>query len=336
MSEPSTDNGSAPTVYLFFGDDDFAMAEAVHSLTSKFDDPSGADMNTERFDATDLAWSKFVEVSTSMPFLAERRLIIVDNASKLVSRAEDRERALALFSSLPPTTRLVLLDSVELRGRDPIAQYKKRSHLYTWAQEHPKSSYSQPFVKPTGPAFVHWVIQRVKGFEGDISNQAAQRLAEAVAEDLYLADQEIQKLLAYVDYRRPIESADVERLTPLYRQSDVFAMVDAVGARDATQALAHLHELLQSEDPRYAFAMIARQFRLLLQAKEALIAGKDPKSALSLHPYVAGKVARQARNFKLAQLETTLHQLYQLDLNSKTGRAELNTALDQLIVRLAS
>ena len=324
-----------PTVYLFYGDDEFAIREAVDSLVSKFDDPTSADLNTERFDASNLSWSSLAEVAASAPFLADRRLLIVENASQLVRRAEERERALAIFEGLPPTTRLVLLDPIELRGRDSIANYKKRSHLYKWVVDHPEDSFSQPFIQPTGAAFVRWIVQRVNQAGGEISNLAAQRLAEAVAEDLYLADQEIHKLLAYVNYERSIEAAEVELLTPLYRQSDVFAMVDALGARDARQALAHLHQLLHSEDPRYAFAMIARQFRLLLQAQEAISAGKDPKSALSIHPYVAGKVAQQARNFKLAHLEATLHQLYTLDLNSKLGRADLSTALDQLIIQLA-
>jgi DNA polymerase-3 subunit delta len=81
--------------------------------------------------------------------------------------------------------------------------------------------------------------------------------------------------------------------------------------------------------------MIARQFRLLLQASQALSNGDDPSSALSIHPFVAGKVAKQARNFRLPQLESVVHQLYELDVNSKTGRADLATALDQLIIQLA-
>lgn len=311
------------------------MAEAVASLKQKFADPTSADMNTDRFDGSDQPWGRLQEVTASAPFLADRRLVIVDNADKLVSRKENRERALELFNNLPPTTRLILLDIFELRGRNALKQYRQRSALFSWINEHKGHSFEQAFIRPTGAAFVTWLRQRAESMAGTIEPAAAQMLADSVADDLYLGNQEISKLLTYVDRSRPVSVDDVAELTPLYRQSDVFAMVDAVGARDSRLAMARLHQLLQDDDPRYAFAMIARQFRLLLQASEAIAAGKDPKDELSIHPYVAGKVANQARNFELSQLEAIHHQLYQLDLNWKTGRADLATALDQLIIQLA-
>lgn len=311
------------------------MAEAVQSLKDKFTDRSIADMNVNRLDGSKQPWSKLAEICASAPFLADRRLVVVDHAGKLVSRKDDRARAQAIFENLPATTGLVLLDEIDLSRRDSMKKYRDRSALYQWAVNHQETSFAQDFIRPSGAAFVRWVAERAEAEGGSIASRAAQTLAQAVADDPYLAHQEIQKLLAYVDYARPIEAADVELLTPLYRQSDVFAMVDAVGARNAKLALHHLHQLLSGEDPRYAFVMIARQFRLLLQASQALSNGDDPSSALSIHPFVAGKVAKQARNFRLPQLESVVHQLYELDVNSKTGRADLATALDQLIIQLA-
>ncbi|MFP3854791.1 MAG: DNA polymerase III subunit delta [Anaerolineales bacterium] len=335
MSEQVTDKRTPPNLYLFYGDNTFAFTEAVRSLKSQFADSDSADLNTDHFEAGSDSLGRIEEVAASAPFLADRRLIIVDQADRLVSRQEERDRALSLFDRLPPTTRLVLLDRVELRGRDALAKYRQRSPLYQWAEANSSRSYHRAFVRPTGGAFVNWIQQRAKTLDGAIQPSAAQLLAEAVAEDLHLADQELRKLLTYVDFAREVEPDDVEKLTPLYRQSDVFAMVDAVGARDARQAMAHLQRLLQDDDPRYAFAMIARQFRLLLQASEAIANGKDPRQALSLHPYVAGKITQQARNFNLPQLEAIHQQLYELDLKSKIGQADLTTALDQLIIQLA-
>jgi DNA polymerase III delta subunit len=81
--------------------------------------------------------------------------------------------------------------------------------------------------------------------------------------------------------------------------------------------------------------MIIRQFRLLLQAREALDAGQRPEQTMSVHAFVAGKAATQARNFRLPQLEAVYHQLLDLDIASKTGRADLLTGIHQLIVQLA-
>lgn len=313
------------------------MAEAVADLRGRFSDSAAAELNTERFDGRQLELGRLEEVCLSAPFLAARRLVIVENADQLTRRKEQRERLLELLDQVPPSTALVLMVPVDLQRKGDLSRFQSRSALLSWAEvsAHQDSAYVQACVRRTGGAFVQWVKQRAQRHDGDIEPAAAQLLAETVADGPRLADQELRKLLDYVDRSRAVSRADVERLTPLYGQSDVFAMVDAVGHRDARAALTHLHELLRDEDPRYAFAMIVRQFRLLLQAREALDAGLDPVEAMDEHPFVARKARDQARNFSLADLERVYHQLYVLDLDSKTGNALLTPALDELIVQLA-
>lgn len=333
MSSPTADR--KPSVYLFYGDHDFAIEATLDSLKAQFPDPASADLNIERFNGGQLVLGRLIEVATSAPFLADRRLVIVDEAGQLTRRQEQREELYDLLERVPPTTALVLIDLVDLSRSRALGRYKKRSHLYRWATEHAEIAYQQLFARPYGSAFVKWLLQRCGELGGELSPPAAQLLAEFVADDPFLADQELRKLLDYVDRERPVESEDVRRLTPLYGQSDVFAMVDAVGERNGSQALAHLHRLLAHEDPRYAFAMIVRQFRLLLLARESLDLDLDPERTMSVPNFVARKVAAQARSFRLHQLESLHHELLRLDLDSKLGRADLVTAMDQLILRLA-
>lgn len=311
------------------------MAEAVAALRSRFSESAAAELNTERFDGRHLNLARLEEVCLSAPFLAERRLVIVENTDQLTRYKNQRERLMALLDQLPASTALVLLTPLELRRKSDLSRFQSRSPLLTWAEDAGDAAYVKACVRRTGRAFVQWVLERAQRYGGEIEPTGAQLLAETVADEPRLADQEIRKLLDYVDRSRPVSRADVERLTPLYGQSDVFAMVDAVGNRDARSALTHLHELLRDEDPRYAFAMIVRQFRLLIQAREALDAGLDPVKAMDEHQFVARKAKDQARNFTLPDLERVYHDLYTLDLDSKTGNAFLTPALDELIMRLA-
>lgn len=336
MSSPTADR-EAPSVYIFYGDDDLAMQEAVADLRGRFAASSAAQLNTERFDGRQLELARLEEVCLSAPFLAERRLVIVENSDQLTRHKTPRQHLLDLLDRLPPSTALVLLVRLDLERKSDLSNFRKRSELLSWAQD--RSAQPAPYVRacvrPSGGDFVRWIVARAERYGGAIEPGAAQLLAETVADEPRLADQELRKLLDFVDRARPVSRRDVERLTPLYGQSDIFAMVDAVGARDARAALAHLHELLRHDEPRYAFVMIVRQFRLLIQAREVLDAGLDPVTEMDVHPFVARKVAAQARNFSLQHLERVYHQLYSLDLDSKTGRALLVPALDELIVRLA-
>jgi len=119
----------------------------------------------------------------------------------------------------------------------------------------------------------------------------------------------------------------------------MFDMVDALAEGRAKTALALLYRLLeQQEDPFSILGMVNRQFRLLLMAKDHLDRGGSPKeigTALSVHPFVGEKLAKQSRGFNSAQLERIYRALQDYDVKIKTGQMEARLALDLLFAGLA-
>jgi DNA polymerase-3 subunit delta len=197
-------------------------------------------------------------------------------------------------------------------------------------------SYTRECVIPQGAGFAQWIHTRCDDLGGDINSDAAQLLAEWVAEDPFQADQELRKLIAYVDGARSIDVSDVKQLTPFQSQSNIFALVDAIGERKGSQAQRLLSRLLQDEDPGYAFAMVVRQFRLLLITREALDSGQPISNALSLPSFVIRKLEAQARSFSDPELKQIYSRLLDIDVGSKTGRLDLEVGLDTLIASVAT
>lgn len=325
--------GQLPTVYLFYGDDTFLMAETIQLLRDKLADPAG--FNQQQFSGARLDLEALRGACQALPFLGSRRLIVITEAERLPLHPEWRERFHDLLESLPQSCALVLQEEQDLSTQKAEASYRRNSPNYAWASAHPERCYLRSFARPRGPRFASWLMQRCDALGGSILPDAASLLAESVAEDLFVGDQELRKLLDYVDRRRPIEIRDVERLTPFAGQPDIFAMVDAVGHKDGARSLDLIHRLLQSHEPTYVFAMLARQFRLLLQAREALDRREDPQQVLQVHPFVARKVSEQSANFRLAELEQAYHRLLSIDLAHKRGEADLEVALESYLAELA-
>ncbi len=315
-----------PTVYLLYGDDELAMADFIARLRDKLGDSSTADLNTVRFAAESVDLGALAAACGSAPFLAPRRLVILDRPAALLGSETVRQRLFNLLDSLPPTTALALVQPGDLKPTSP---------LRAWAEAHAVTALCRAFDSPRDKAFLDWLRQRAQSLGGSIEPQAAHLLAELVSEDPRLAALELAKLLDYVDRRRPIAAEDVEALTPFRGQGDVFAMVDAIGNRNGREALQRLHRLLEAEDPHPVFGMIVRQFRLILQARECLERGADPRQVLGVHPFVAEKVGAQARNFSLEALEGIYHQLLDIDLASKSSATPLDSALDTLVASLS-
>ena len=119
-----------PVIYLLHGDDDYAIAQFISSMERKLGDPATAQMNTSRVEKGQLALDDLAAVVQTMPFLAERRLVVVYDPLGNLSSAPMRERFKQLLSSVPPTTALVLAIS------NPLQSYqdKKKKKLH-WLQK---------------------------------------------------------------------------------------------------------------------------------------------------------------------------------------------------------
>lgn len=324
--------------YIFHGDDEFTRSEAVAGLKAKLGDPTVADVNTTVLDGRSLTLSELIHACDAIPFMGDRRLVIVENLlQRFDPRKGGRSEAdqqlvnalLKYLPQLPETTRLVFVESRSLHGNNPILSQAQRDG----------KSFVREFELLRHGAVSRWITRRVEEKGGKIESGAVMLLTAYGGEDLRLLDQEIEKLLIYAG-DRAITEADVRRLVPAAAESDIFAMVDALGRRDRRQAATRLHELLEAgESPIYLLYMIARQFRILTQVKELAGQGLQPggiQSRLGLHPFVVQKALAQARNFSLSQLNAIYGKILDTDEAIKTGQLDAELALDLLVAELAN
>jgi len=123
------------------------------------------------------------------------------------------------------------------------------------------------------------------------------------------------------------------------RQHSVFELVDAIGGRQHSRALALLEELLaQKEEPLRLNALLARHFRQLLRARIMLHGNVDERgmaAALGVPPFVAKKLSGQSRGFRGAQLEAALARLARTDLELKSSRRPGELVLEAAVMDLS-
>ena len=327
-----------PTVYLLDGDDEFAQAELIAGLASKLGDPTSAEMNTTRLDGASTSIEQIESAAFAMPFLAPRRMVIVSRPAARLNTKPLRERFLKLLGNLPPTTALVLLEPGSLtKERD--RREGKTHWLEQWAVDAAPRAFYRHCPLPTGEAMARWILARAKTLGGAFTPQAAAVMAGLVGDDPRLADQEVHKLLAYVNFTRPVEPDDVQALTPLSAGVGDFALLNALRAHDQRQAQSLLHRMLDEEDPIPLFHTIVTQFRDLLLAREITEARgtvEDVARQLRMHKYRAGLAVEHARRYSLPQLEAIYHRLLDLDTAIKTGQMAGDLALELLVVELTN
>lgn len=329
---------SAPQFYIFHGDDSISRDEALARMKAALGDDG--DLNRSEFDGATTPVPEVLAAVKSMPFLADKRLVI---ARGLISHITRRgagqagktatDRLIAELPNLPDHARLVLVEDGQLSEKNRLLK----------AAQKLDNGYIHTFAKPQNLS--RWISERAKSeYAAEITPGAAAAIASVVSDDLLRADNELCKLASYVNGQRPISEEDVAALTPYVPEANVFEMVDALANGNGARALELIQQSLHDDpkDPGFRlFALIVRQFRLLLMTRDHIAQGGGSQApaiakALGVHPFVAGKLPRQARRFRIEQLDFILKRLQQYDQDMKTGRIQPRLALDLLVASLAS
>jgi DNA polymerase-3 subunit delta len=323
-------------IHILHGEDEFSIAEVIQQRFAALGDPTMADMNTTRLDGRANTLDDLATAVSALPFLTPYRLVIFIHPLERLKSSAQQKRLLEILSRLPPTTLLILaLDRTLTEERD---RKRKQIHwLERWGEENADRVVMRLFPVPTGVELARWIQARARVHQGQFTLQAANLLAQQIGPELRVLDHEIQKLLAYVNYTRPVEGDDVQHLTPKTARVGDFALVDALRDRNSRQALQVLRRLLEEEEPLFLFHRVVGQFRILIQAREVLERGgnkDDLARELRIHPYAAQISIEHARRFAMADLELIYHRLLEIDVAMKTGVMPGELALDVLVTEL--
>jgi DNA polymerase-3 subunit delta len=343
-------------VVLLYGNDEFAMRRRAAELSAIFDDPSSADMNTSMLDGASMSDNDLNNAVNAAPFLAEHRLVLLANPSARYAapkstdkaadkaqakaqaerRAEARKKFLEFISKISPATKLVITENVEMRSAAE-REAAERHWLVKWFKKEKLGL--ERFALPLPKDMAGWISRHVRDQKAHIEPAAAQKLAELTGADTRQAAQEVEKLLTYVNWSRPITLEDVEAVSSFTAEPDIFAMVDALATGDGKKAQGQLRRLLEHQDAFMTWGMVIRQFRLVLLAREVIDGGGgegEVVRVLGVHPFVAEKVFKQAKGFTLPELEKIYHKLLEIDEAAKTGRMPLDLGMDLLVAELAA
>ena len=323
-----------PVVIILHGDDIVRINEEIAKLKARVGDASTAELNISVLDGRNASVEQLETASRSMPFLAERRLTVLNHPLSMMVNESNRERTLALLEGLPDVSAVVLAEHKPLQNPKE-KRYGTQHWLQKWSARMGGRSYIREY---SIPQLSVWIMGQARRMGGEFEGPAAKKLEDLVGDDVRLAEQEVTKLLTFVNYQRPVTKADVEELTALVPEGGIFDFVDALGERDRKKAASEFHRLLADSDVQSIFGMIVRQFRLLVQAREIVDQqGGEGEVAkkLSVHPFVSRKLTWQARHFSQAQLEAIFHRLLEIDSELKTGKMSIDLSIDLLIAEIS-
>ncbi len=331
-------------IYVVYGEDDFSKREFLAELRHEIGSPELWEANTTVITGTGLSLWHLQEVCSAVPFLAERRLIVVeglleqfdaaraggrDGRSSVAKRAlEEWQQAPPTLAQIPPTTTLVFLEG-GLRRDNAV--------MREWASVAERREFSVP----GGEGLQTWIRQRIASRGATATPQAVRRLMDLVGGNLWVLSNEIEKLVLYAGVESPIDDEAVGLLVAYARETSVFRVVDAILEGRTPVAMRFMVSMRQSgADVSYVLTMLARQLRFILLAQELQVQ-RVPRSELEHRLGIAAEFAvrqveEQARRHSYEQVAAMYRRLLETDLAIKRGELDEDLALETLVAELCA
>lgn len=314
--------GNFSQIYLLYGEEAYLRRQYRDRLREAIigDDS----MNGHYYEGKNISIGEVIDQAETLPFFAEKRLIVVENSGFFKGGGE----ALADYLKEPaPSAYFVFVET----------EVDKRSRLYKAVSS--KGS-AVEFGAQDENTLKRWVLGMVKKENKKISEGALEFFLEKTGTDMENIRREVEKLFCYCLEKEVITEADVDAICTRRLSNHIFDMVGAIAEKRQKKALELYYELLaQKEPPMRIMFLIARQFNLLLQVKELGgkgYSGKTIGEKVGLPGFVAGKYVAQASRFRKEELREALERCVEMEEAVKTGRMNETMGVEMLIVRYSS
>lgn len=299
------------------GSNALGIHNAFQQIRSAFVAAHG-DLSLERYDAGDITLVRLNEATQAMPFLVDKRMVIIDSPS---SNKELAENIKQLLKGIPETTDLVFIEP----------KFDKRSLLYKTLQ---KQTDFQEFNELNDAQLATWLVGYAKQQHGVLGASEARMLIARVGNSQLRLKNELDKLLAF----SPTVTREViEILTAASSQSTTFDLLDAaLGGKTHLALELYQDQRRQRVEPQAILALIAWQLHVLATVKAAGSRALEQIARdTKINPYVLRKTSGLARGLTMTSIKELVSTAFLLDRRLKRETIDADEAMQNLLVSIA-
>ncbi len=309
------------SIYVIAGQDIHLRDQALRQLREKL---LGKDegLGEIRCEGKSVELVTVLDELRTAPFLAERKVVIIDDADKFVT--DNRERLEEYFNAPSPTGVLVLI----------VDTWRKATRLDKQLAKIGELILAEPMK---GRELVSWVVSRALQLGKTLPVVAASELVETVGEDTGRLANELEKLALFVGDRRQISSEDIVALSGHTATENVFLITDLMAEGKTAEVTKVLNSILESDrSAEYSMVgVLTFSIRRLLKARSMLDSGMkqgEVLSACKIYPGIAERFIAQVRRFSAERLRSMIDELAKLDYANKTGLGQPRMNLEKFIL----
>lgn len=308
--------GEFKRFYLLYGSEEY-LKKLYRDKLKKAILQGEDDMNYSYFEGNGIDPRKVAEIAQTLPFFAEKRLIIMEDTGLFKNQNELSD----LLKTTPDSTVIIFVET----------EVDKRSKLFKLVRDQGTVSEMNGLDEQNLKLFVISLLESKKITEANLLY-----LLDKTGSDMINITNEVEKLINYTGDRNVITAEDIDAVVTTQITGKIFQMIDAIASKQSNKALSLYYDLLSvREKPMSILYLIMRHFNILMQAKNLHALGYSSSSIsekVGVPPFAVNKYLGQGRNFTMKRLKEALEFGTDIEEQIKTGRMVEKIGIELFIV----
>ena len=310
-------------IYVLFGTQEYLINKKIEELTT-----NSSQYEIEKYDLENTSIKEIIDSADTISLFSTNKTIIVYNSyiftsAKKNSNEKELEILEKYINNPNENVKIIFVVSNEkLDSRKKIVTLiKKQGNILEFNENKNTEKIIEEMIKPY-----------------KITNKQINMLINHVGDNLYILENEINKLKIYKNNDLEITNDDIIQVTTKSINTDIFNLIDNIINKNIDDALTSYYELIKiGEEPIKILVLLSNQFRLMYQVKELSKKGYriyDIMDLLDQKQYPIQKAIQKGYNYDSKILLDYLNKLAELDINIKTGKIDKNTGLELFIINI--
>lgn len=298
------------------GQNSFILHQTLRHQVSEFVEEY-TDMGLERIDGEEAEYDRLRESLQSLPFLANKKLVVLRSPGANKQFAENAEQLLA---ELPETTEVII---VEPKLDKRLGYYKLLKKVTDFKE----------FNELDGFGLARWLVEQAKLKGGELGMNDANLLVGRVGINQQLLSNELTKLLQYDPI---ITKKTILLLSDQTPASTIFDLLDAALSGKTKRAVELYEEQRQQKvEPIQIIALLAWQLHAIAVIKTASgLDANEIASEAKINPFVVRKSMAIANRLTMVELKQIIRSVHELDIRLKSESIDPDEALLNLLTQI--
>lgn len=315
-------------IYLFTGTSEVFIKNRIKRILQSYQKQQIACI---KYDMENTNLSTVINDAITFPLLEDLKVIILKNPTFLTKSKEDTTSDVKEFIKYlknPSESTVLMIDAANIKLNPSNEIYKVFKNValiinYDESQE----------IELKG-----WVIRSFASNNIEIREDALNTFMNYLNNNQVRMEQEIDKLSTYVGKGGVVTNDDVKQIVDKDLSKEIYNLIKAIVDHNQQQISSIYEQLVSNtKDVMGILAMINNSFIEMLTIYKLLKVGhsqNDIAKFFNVTPGRAFYMVKNAKSFKIQDLENYVKKMAILDYKIKSGQIDKSLGLDLLMIQL--